>query len=274
MLYLQLRKQERIYIMISIEHIEAQVKEIAKLAGKFMKEGTIQTIETKSDIANIVTDMDVKTQAFIIEKLTPLIEGATIFAEEKENQVLSDEYTWIIDPIDGTTNYAYDFHHSAISIALAKDKEPILGVCYNPYLDELFYGRKGHGAFMNGTQLHVGKNALASSLIMCGTAPYNKGRAEVTFTCMKELFLHGRDIRRSGSAVLDLCYVAAGRVDAFYEDQLSFWDYAAASLLVQEAGGNCLTMYGHWGDMNPIGFIAGNVQNHKELHEVVKPFSK
>ena len=102
------------------------VKQIAYNAGVFMKEGMINTVKSKSDAANIVTDMDVKTQEYVIQALTPLIPDAKIFAEEKENQALDDSYTWIIDPIDGTTNYAYDMHHSCVSIALAKDRKLIL----------------------------------------------------------------------------------------------------------------------------------------------------
>lgn len=258
--------------MVDLDQIFEEVKQIAQEAANFMKNGTIHTVNTKSDIANIVTDMDVKTQNFIIERLDSLIEEAVFFAEEKQNQELSKEYTWIIDPIDGTTNYAYDFHHSCVSIALAKDKEPVLGVCVNPYLNEMFYAQKGKGAFCNGKAIHVATHPLASSLIMCGTAPYNKQYADVTFSCLKELFLKGRDIRRSGSAVMDLCYLASGRVDAFYEAQLSFWDYAAASLIVTEAGGKIFPMHGNWGDVEPIAFAAGNACNAPELLDIVKKY--
>lgn len=254
---------------MNIESILEQVKQIAKDAGRFMVEGTIQSVQSKGGISNIVTDMDVKTQTFIMERLLPLIAHAQVFAEEKQNQVLSNAYTWIIDPIDGTTNYAYDFHHSCVSIALAKDKQPLLGVCYNPYLDELFYGAKGLGAYVNGKELKVSTNEMSSSLILCGTSPYKKEVADMTFACLKDLFLQGRDLRRSGSAVLDLCYVAAGRVDAFYEESLSFWDYAAASLLIQEAGGEIETLGGSWGNLEPIGFLAGNKENMQDLCKII-----
>lgn len=259
---------------MNIEEILEQVKQIAKDAGRFMVQGEIHTIQSKGGISNIVTDMDVKTQTFIMERVIPLVANASVFAEEKQNQVLSDDYTWIIDPIDGTTNYAYDFHHSCVSIALAKDKEPILGVCYNPYLDELFYGAKGMGAFVNGTPLHVSHHPMASSLILCGTSPYKKEVADMTFACLKDLFLEGRDLRRSGSAVLDLCYVAAGRVDAFYEESLSFWDYAAASLLIKEAGGEFHTMNGPWGNLEPVGFLAGNQENIQDLRKIIAKHHK
>jgi len=246
-----------------------QVKAIAVQAADVMKHGKIQTIQVKSDISNIVTDMDVKTQNFIIEQLSQIMEDACFFAEEKENQALSNAYTWIIDPIDGTTNYAYDFHHSCVSIALTKDKQPLLGVCVDPYLQEVFYALKGEGAYCNDEKLHVSDHNLSASLIMCGTSPYNKAYADVTFACLKELFLHGRDIRRSGSAVLDLCYLASGRVDAFYEAQLSLWDYAAAGLIVTEAGGILHTSKGSWGDPKPITIVAGNKRNIADLIQFI-----
>lgn len=246
-----------------------KVKEIAREAGDALIDCQIHEINEKTDVSNIVTDMDVKTQAFIIEKLTPLLEGAEVFAEEKENQTLSEGYTWVIDPIDGTTNFAYNFQHSAISIGLIYKKETVLGVCYNPYLKEMFSAVKGHGAYCNDVSLRVSQRPLASSLVMCGTSPYYKDRADATFTHMKDLFLNCRDLRRSGSAVLDLCYVASGRVDAFYEELLSFWDYAAASLLILEAGGSFEIQRGSFGDLKPIGMIAGNPLNLTQIKEVL-----
>ncbi len=245
------------------------VKEIAYNAGEFMREGMIHTVKSKSDASNIVTDMDVKTQDFVIRELMPLIPDAKFFAEEKENQELDASYTWIIDPIDGTTNYAYDYRHSCVSIALAKDRKPILGVCADPYLHEVFFALKGHGAYCNDRIIHVSDYDLTHSLIMCGTSPYHKQYADVTFTKMKELFLTGRDIRRSGSAVLDLCYLACGRVDAFYEAHISFWDYAAASFILMESGGIFHPFDGQWGDLEPIGIAAGNPQNINELLDIV-----
>lgn len=245
------------------------VKDIAYHAGVFMKAGLIHTVKSKSDASNIVTDMDVKTQEYVIKELTPLIPEAKFFAEEKENQELDMSYTWIIDPIDGTTNYAYHLHHSCVSIALAKDRKPILGVCADPYLNEVFFAVKGQGAYCNEKPIHVSDYDLTHSLIMCGTSPYHKQYADVTFAKMKELFLIGRDIRRSGSAVLDLCYLASGRVDAFYEAHISFWDYAAASFILMEAGGIFHPLDGKWGDMNPIGIAAGNTRNIEALLDIV-----
>lgn len=255
---------------MNYQELLEQVKVIAKEAAEFMANGTVEQVDEKGDVANIVTNMDVATQNLVIEKLTPLIPDAIFFAEEKENQALTNEYTWIIDPIDGTSNYAYDFKHSCVSIALAYNHEPLLGAVYDPYLKELFWALKGEGAYVNGQKLQVKQNPMRSSLILIGTSPYKKDLADKTFDTLKRLFVNGRDLRRSGSAVLDLAYVAAGRVDAFYEESLSFWDYAAASLFVMEAGGCFAAENGNWGDVAPVRVLAGNPNNIDDLKELVK----
>lgn len=247
-----------------------QVQAIALAAAAMLQAAKPQSIHLKGDVANLVSDMDVKLQDYLIEQLSSLPLDACFIAEEKQNEALSMGYTWVIDPIDGTTNFAYGYHHSAISIALIKDCHPLFGVCVNPYLNELFCAFRHKGAYCNGTPIHVSDRALGDSLILCGTAPYEKQRADESFAVMKQLFLKGRDIRRSGSAVLDLCYMACGRIDAFYEAALSFWDYAAASLIVQEAGGIIQPLNGAWGSLTPVGILAANSTNHASLCELIQ----
>lgn len=247
-----------------------KVIEIATQAGKMMLKG-FHNIEEKTDTSNIVTNMDIEVQDFIIQELKKLLADSSFIAEESESYEEHDGYTWVIDPIDGTMNYAYGYQHSAVSIALLKDNEGIMGVCYNPYLKEVFYAEKGKGAFCNKLPLQVGNQALANGLLVCGTSPYYKCIADTTFLNMKKLFLKSRDIRRSGSAVLDLCYVAAGRCDAFYEEQLSPWDYAAASVILKEAGGYIHLLHDQvWGYAKPIGMIAGNEGIVKEVIETLQ----
>lgn len=254
----------------SMEQCFEEVKRIACEIGEWLREEPIQRIHMKSDITNMVTDMDIKIQKELIKRLMPLIPNACFFAEEKDNEALGSGYTWVIDPIDGTTNYIYDYHHSAISIALVQDHHALFAVCVNPYLSECFYAYRGKGAYCNDTPIHVSDRDLSSSLIMCGSAPYDKqALAERSFAYIKELFLRGRDIRRSGSAVLDLCYLACARVDAFYEIRLSFWDYAAASLIVEEAGGCFACLEGTWGSLQRVAVLAGNPKNIDALRSVV-----
>lgn len=246
-----------------------QVKKIAIEAGNMMLQGFADIME-KSDAANIVTNKDIEVQSYIIEELTKLLPESSFLAEESEEYHEEDGYQWIIDPIDGTTNFAYDYHHSAVSIALMKEHEIIMGVCYNPYLHELFYAERGKGAYVNDTRLSITQAELKNGLILCGTAPYFKEYVQDTFEGMKQLFLHSRDIRRSGSAVLDMCYLAAGRADGYYEEVLSPWDYAAASLIVEEAGGVIHVIRGEWGFHAPLGMIAGNAQIVEEMRKLLQ----
>lgn len=187
---------------------------------------------------------------------------------DTEECLIVDGFLWVIDPIDGTTNYIYDYRHSAISVALLEHHEAVFGAVYDPYLDEMFIAAKGQGAYRNDERIHVSQRELASSLIMCGTTPYEKEFAQETFDIMRRMFLAGKDIRRSGSAVLDLCYVACGRVDGFYEQRLSPWDYAAGVLLILEAGGKIVTLDGDMQYAKRIGLIAGNAANVEDLAAV------
>lgn len=252
-----------------LQDVLADVKACAYQAGMMMKASEASEIILKGDSANIVTDMDVKIQNFIIDELQRILPSAGVLAEEGVSQI-DKEYYWIIDPIDGTTNYAYDYHHSAVSIALIHKGEGVLGVCYNPYLDEMFYGTLDHGAYLNDKKIHVSDHSMKDSLIICGTSPYYKERADETFNTMKQLFLACRDIRRSGSAVLDLCYIAAGRSDGFYEQILSPWDHAAACIIIKEAGGNVSALQGEYTYDKPIGIIASGKENFQELCKLIQ----
>lgn len=247
---------------------------IIKEAGEKLRDSHAQVIQEKGDVANLVTDMDCKIQDFLVASLKKIRPDSHFLVEEEEQHLVHDDYLWIIDPIDGTTNYAYDYRHSAISIAFLHRKEVIMGVVYNPYTDELFHSIKGEGAFLNGQPIHVQDRPMESSLILCGTSPYHKHMVDTSFEILKTLFVRGRDLRRSGSAVLDLCYVACGRVDAFFEYRLSPWDFAAASLLIQEAGGLIECPNGVWGFEKAITIIAGNPNNIKELRAIVQEHTK
>lgn len=237
-------------------------------AGKMMTSHTYTEVTDKGDIANLVTDMDVKVQEFLIQALASIIPGSSFLAEESDKHEESDGFMWVIDPIDGTTNYIYDYKHSAISVALVENHEAILGAVYDPYLDEMFVCGKGSGAYLNEQPIRVSKNSLSASLIMCGTTPYDKAYAQMTFDVMRRMFMAGKDIRRSGSAVLDLCYVACGRVDGFFEQRLAPWDFAAGALMILEAGGRIMTIDGPLQYGKKIGMIAGNANNIDDLIEI------
>lgn len=217
-----------------------QIKETVKQAGQIMlnashiKDG----VKSKQGRANFVTKYDVEVQNFLFRELAKICpEAAFIGEEDDKKQQIHDGYCFIIDPIDGTTNFIFDYRHSAISVGLLYQNEMIAGVVYNPYLDEMFYAEKGKGAFLNGRVLMVNDIKLSDGIVAFGTCPYNREKADATFQLARKLFDKALDVRRSGSAALDICYVAAGRFVLYYELLLQPWDYAASSLILTEAGG-------------------------------------
>lgn len=219
-----------------IEQIKAIVRQAGQIVLKAhdIREG----VESKQGRANFVTKYDVEVQDFLYKELAGICPQATFIGEEGEKQEqVPGEYCFIIDPIDGTTNFIFDYRHSAISVGLLFQDEMIAGVVYNPYLDEMFSAEKGKGAYLNGRSLTVTDLKLSDGIVAFGSCPYNREKADATFQLARKLFDKALDIRRSGSAALDICYVAAGRFVLYYELLLQPWDFAAASLIVTEAGG-------------------------------------
>ena len=241
-----------------------KITEIIKQAGDIMLSANHDEnrIHSKSGTANFVTEYDIKVQDFLYAALAKLIPEANFIGEESDTNdtaKLTDGYSFIIDPIDGTTNFIHDYGHSCISVALLKDGEVIIGAVYNPYRDELFHAEKNRGAYLNGKPIHTSTRELCDSLVCFGTAPYYRELADKTFTILKWLYLNVRDIRRSGSAALDLCYVACGRCDLFFEMILSPWDYTAGSLIITEAGGIITAIDGAAVTFDaPSSVVAGN----------------
>lgn len=246
-----------------------QMKQIVKDAGEIiLKAQNIESdIESKSGSANYVTKYDVEVQNFLYQQLSALFPIASFIGEEdlKQGSILSDE-CFIIDPIDGTTNFIFDIKHSSISVALMKQGTMNIGIVYNPYLNELFYAEKGNGAYKNDQPLKIKEVSISDGVIGFGTSPYYLENAEKTFDLAKKLFLKALDIRRSGSAALDLCYVASNRFALFFEYYLSPWDYAAASLIIKEAGGMISTIEkGMLPYDKPCSIIAANPAAFEEF---------
>ena len=210
---------------------------IAQEAGAFFRRDELTDVVSKEGHANYVTNIDCKVQAFLEEKLLRLLPGSEFIGEEKENRALTDAPTWIVDPLDGTTNMIHDYRMSAVSIALCRDRKPVTGLVWQPFTQELFWAEAGGGAFLNSRPIRVSGTPFRNALVAVGTAPYYEELEDTGLKLAGE-FLHAcADIRRSGSAALDLAYLACGRHDIFFELRLKPWDYAAGSLLVQEAGG-------------------------------------
>ena len=211
---------------------------IARQAGNMILEAREAAIHQKEGHYNFVTDADVAVQSYLKKALLELMPQARFVGEEQENEPLTDEPSFVVDPIDGTSNFMRHRNASAVSIGLLKNKTPVLGVVYNPYSDEMFTAEKGKGAFCNGHPIHVSDTPFENALVSFGTAPYDAELAERTMRAAKVFLLEAGDIRRLGSAALDLCDVASGRADVFFELRLRPWDIAAGSLLVEEAGGH------------------------------------
>lgn len=186
-----------------------------------------------------VTEVDIRVQRQIFEALKELDPAAQFLGEEKENEGIDREGSiWILDPVDGTTNLIHDFRHSTISLAYAKGGKVRFGVVYDPFHEECFTAELGNGAFLNGRPVQVSrKEKMGDCLIAIGTSPGCREHADENFARMRRVYDRCQDIRRIGSAALELSYVACGRLDGFYEENLKIWDYAAGSLLVKEAGG-------------------------------------
>lgn len=202
-------------------------------------------IKDKAGKANFVTTYDCKIQEMLQAKLVQILPEAEFFGEEEDCQIdRNAEYIFVVDPIDGTTNFIKDYHMSCISIGLIRNGKRYLGVVHNPYLDETFYAISGEGAYMNGNAIHVSKDDLTNSIVLFGSSPYNTELAKASFERAYEYFQKCLDIRRSGSAALDLCAIASGRAEIYFELILSPWDFAAGALIVEEAGGVVTTVEG------------------------------
>ncbi len=199
----------------------------------------------KSSAADLVTEYDLAVERFLKEKLPPLVPGSLFFGEEeKENASPLTGWVFIVDPIDGTTNFVRGLKHSAISVALAHDGVVEYGVVYDPYKDEIFSARRDGGAFLNGRPIHVSERPLDQGVFGMGTAIYDRQFIAPTMRLTEQLFRRSCDFRRLGAAALDLCNVACGRLDLFFEYSLSPWDHAAGGLILTEAGGILSTLEG------------------------------
>ena len=199
----------------------------------------------KSSAADLVTEYDLAVERFLKEKLPPLVPGSLFFGEEeKENASPLTGWVFIVDPIDGTTNFVRGLKHSAISVALAHDGVVEYGVVYDPYKDEIFSARRGGGAVLNGRPIHVSERPLDQGVFGMGTAIYDRQFIAPTMRLTEQLFRRSCDFRRLGAAALDLCDVACGRLDLFFEYSLSPWDHAAGGLILIEAGGVLSTLEG------------------------------
>ncbi len=247
--------------------------EAAREAGRFLKlsVGKVRNVQVKyGEERNLVSEIDRGAEEKIINILRRHYPTHAILAEESGGSESIAEYKWIIDPLDGTTNFLHGVPIFSVSIALERKGEVIAGVVYDPNLDELFSAEKGKGAFLNGKRLRVSAaGTLAAGLLVTGF-PYNiaENPDDVVGHFVRYL-MTAQGMRRLGSAALDLCYVAAGRFDGFYELILNPWDMAAGALFVVEAGGTVTDMTGSPLNIYRKSIVASNGLIHQEMVDVL-----
>lgn len=258
--------------------ISEQLIELTKLAvleaGQIMLESIVGEgdIIQKSGESNYVTKIDLKVERFLSGKLLEILPQSNIISEEADKNSFSlDKPTWILDPVDGTTNLIYNFGLSAISLGLFVDKKAYLAFVFNPFTNELFWAVKGKGAFLNEKKINVSaRESLSDALVIFGSNPYDRTSAPKTFKKLLEVFLKSREIRNIGSAALDLAYIACGRADIFFEYKLQPWDFAAGMLILEEAGGKVVNWEGEELDvLKPQGVIATNGLITSELYDLL-----
>ena len=251
---------------VSTEKLEEIVRSVKPLFLDRERSGQVKV----KGIADFVTSVDMAVQELVERRLKEEYPQIQFMGEEKDNSNIdTTRPVWILDPVDGTTNLIHDFKNSALSLALYAEGKVQLGIVYQPYTEEFFIAVRGKGAFCNGAPIHVSSvSKMEESLISIGTSPYHHELAEENFRNFKNIFLHCADIRRIGSAAIELAWVACGRIEVFFERNLKPWDYAAGLLLVEEAGGeitdfdgDCLPV------VKPADVVAGNGVIGKILRE-------
>ena len=242
-------------------------------AGELLTDpAAVRSIRAKGE-ADYVTNVDVAVQAFLRERLAALAPDVQFVGEEQDNSGLDwGRPCWILDPVDGTTNLIHRFPHSAISLALAEGGQAVFGVVYNPYTEECFTARRGGGALRNGVPIHVSDvSRLEDSLLSTGTVPGRRELADAAFRQMRALYDRCQDVRRTGCASLDLCWVACGRLDGYVELSLQPWDYAAGMRIAAEAGGKVTTPDGSPLSLREGGpLLASNGRLHSALQAILK----
>lgn len=262
--------------MRNLKDILEKTKKNVKKSSKLMFDKEIN-ISEKSNCSNLVTDKDEAVQKFLFKNLSKLIPESNFLAEETDGKIDNEsEYTWIIDPIDGTTNFIRNMKYSAISVALKYKTDIVLGVVYAPFTKEMFWAIKDGGAYLNGKQIKTSNRLLKESIFSTSLCVYKKEFAQASNKVLMEIYPQISDIRRLGSCALELCYLACGRIDLYFEMNVCPWDCAAAYVVVKEAGGLISAL-----QRNDIDFLdnksviaANNLDNYDKLITVVDKYIK
>ena len=246
----------------------------ARDAGHLLAErfGRALQISNKSEL-DLVTEADLASEKLIIERIKTNYPRHAILAEESGASALADgaasEWRWIIDPLDGTTNYAHGYPCFCVSIGLEHKGKLELGVIYDPVRDELFTAERGQGAALNGRRLQVSQTRTLNSALLCTGFPYDVRERSEFARHFTNFIMNAQAVRRDGSAALDLAYVACGRFDGFWEEGLHPWDVAAGVLMIEEAGGRVSDYDGAAFDIYSAPILASNGLVHEQMMRVL-----
>lgn len=243
-------------------------------AGKLIQNyfNGIFQIDHKEGVNNLVTEVDRLAEARIIEVIRARYPEHSILGEETGEFTQVSDYQWIIDPIDGTVNFAHGIPLCCVSIGLLLNGSVIMGAVYNPMMNELFFAEKGKGATLNGIPIKVSKKTDFKTAFLVTGFPYKwpENTLEHPIKVFERMVLEGLPIRRLGSAAIDLCWVACGRFDGFWEYNLSAWDVAAGYLIVLEAGGAITDFDGNIGHVHDKQTLATNGHIHQDMLRVIR----
>ena len=255
----------------------SQMEQAVRMAGQNMlrahPEG--EAVHLKPGRGNFVTDFDLENQRMLEKAFREILPGSAFLGEEDTGHGhltrLSDGYTWIVDPIDGTTNFMFDYRCSCVSAGLALDGEMVAAFVYNPYVERMYTGRLHEGAYMNGQRLQMEDREIEEGIVAFGCAGYNEEHTDLLFQALQDIFHRAAAIRSCGSAAWDLSRIASGSNLAYVEMVLQPWDYAAASLIIREAGGEIFTMDGQEVSLvRPSSVIAGTHRTCRAIREILR----
>jgi len=261
---------------IDIEDLTSEVCRIAKETGVFLAKKRLifqkERIEIKS-ANNFVSYVDKAAENLVVEKLSGLLDDCCFITEEETIEYIYKDYCWIIDPLDGTTNFIHDNAPYCVSIALSYKKELILGVVYEVCRDECFYTWKGSKSYLNGQIIEVSKvNDFSQTFIELDLPYNNKEYKPVINSLLDQLYGNVNGIRINGSSAMSLCYVAAGRFEIYAEAFINIWDFAAGALIVQHAGGLVTDFTGNKDFMKSHHVVASNNLLHSDMISLLAPF--
>jgi myo-inositol-1(or 4)-monophosphatase len=245
-------------------------REAGRIHMKYYNKKT--DVSYKSGYFDLVTRADIEAEERIVAMVKAKFPHHNILAEEKKYAETDSEFRWIIDPLDGTNNYAHSLPIFSVSIGVAKAGKVVCGVVYDPTRDELFHAEQGKGAFCNGKRIKVSDASTLNEAIFCTGFYYNRGKPmQDTLEAIHRFFKAGIvGIRRLGSAALDLCNLACGRIDGFWEYLLSPWDYSAGMLIIEEGGGKLTDYTGKKPGIEPSSIVASNSTLHEIMLSILK----